>query len=61
DGEVIVIGGLVKDEETRNVGKIPQLGDIPILGQLFRKTSVQHSKSDLMIFIIPRVVMPTEG
>jgi type II secretory pathway component GspD/PulD (secretin) len=61
DGEVVVIGGLVKDEEQRNVGKVPLLGDIPLLGQLFRKTSVQHTKSDLMIFIIPHVLMPTEG
>jgi len=59
--EVVVIGGLVKDEETHNVGKIPLLGDIPFLGQLFRKTSVTRSKSDLMIFIIPHVIMPTEG
>ncbi|MEO0077589.1 MAG: secretin N-terminal domain-containing protein, partial [candidate division WOR-3 bacterium] len=50
--EVVVIGGLVKDEETHNVGKIPLLGDIPLIGQLFRKTSVTRSKSDLMIFII---------
>jgi general secretion pathway protein D len=60
DGEVAVIGGLVRDEETRNVGKIPLLGDIPILGNLFKKTSVQHTKNDLMIFIIPHIV-PAEG
>jgi type II secretory pathway component GspD/PulD (secretin) len=56
DGEVAVIGGLARDEETRNVSKIPLLGDIPILGNLFRKTSIRHTKSDLMIFIIPHVV-----
>ncbi|MEO0073111.1 MAG: AMIN domain-containing protein [candidate division WOR-3 bacterium] len=61
DGEVVVIGGLVKDEETRNVGKVPLLGDIPIIGHLFRKTSIQRNKSDLMIFIIPHVIMPTES
>ncbi|MEO0080274.1 MAG: secretin N-terminal domain-containing protein [candidate division WOR-3 bacterium] len=60
DGEVVVIGGLVKDEETHNVGKVPFLGDIPILGHLFKKTSVQHTKSDLMIFIIPHV-LPASG
>jgi type IV pilus secretin PilQ/predicted competence protein len=60
DGEVAVIGGLVRDEETRTVGKIPLLGDIPILGHLFKKTSVQHTKNDLMIFIIPHIV-PAEG
>jgi len=60
DGEVAVIGGLVRDEETRNVGKIPLLGDIPILGNLFRKTTINHTKNDLIIFIIPHIV-PAEG
>ena len=39
---------------------MPLLGDIPILGHLFKKTSIQHTKNDLMIFIIPHVV-PAEG
>jgi len=60
DGEVVVIGGLVKEEETRSIGKIPLLGDIPIIGHLFKKTSVRREKNDLMIFIIPRV-LPAEG
>jgi type II secretory pathway component GspD/PulD (secretin) len=61
DGEVAVIGGLVRDEETRNVGKIPLLGDIPILGDLlFKKTTINHTKNDLIIFIIPHIV-PAEG
>jgi type IV pilus assembly protein PilQ len=59
DGEVAVIGGLIRDEETRTIGKVPLLGDIPILGQLFRKTTVNHTKTELMIFIIPHVV-PSE-
>ncbi|MFO7675541.1 MAG: AMIN domain-containing protein [bacterium] len=56
DGEVIVIGGLIKEEETRTVGKIPLLGDIPVLGHLFKKTSVRRDQNDLMIFIIPHVL-----
>jgi len=61
DGEVAVIGGLVRDEETRNVGKIPLLGDIPILGDLFfKKTTINHTKNDLIIFIIPHIVRQTE-
>jgi len=56
DGEVAVIGGLTRDEETRTIGKIPILGDIPILGHLFRKTTINHTKNDLMIFIIPHIV-----
>ena len=61
DGEVAVIGGMVRDEETRNIGKIPLLGDIPILGDiLFKKTTINHTKTDLIIFIIPHIV-PAEG
>ena len=61
DGEVAVIGGLVRDEETRNVGKIPLLGDVPILGDLlFKKTTINHTKNDLIIFIIPHIVRQTE-
>lgn len=60
DGEVAVIGGLIREEVTHNVGKIPLLGDIPVLGNLFKKTTVRRDKNDLMIFIIPRV-MPAEG
>jgi type IV pilus assembly protein PilQ len=58
DGEVAVIGGLTRDEETRTIGKIPLLGDIPILGHLFRKTTINHTKNELIIFIIPHVVPP---
>ncbi|HDQ99478.1 MAG TPA: type IV pilus secretin family protein [candidate division WOR-3 bacterium] len=60
DGEVVVIGGLVKEEETRTIGKIPLLGDIPVLGHLFKKTSVRREQNDLMIFIIPHV-LPMES
>ena len=60
DGEAVVIGGLVRDEETRSIGKIPLLGDIPIIGHLFKKTSIRHEKNDLMIFVIPHV-LPMQG
>ncbi len=56
DGEVVVIGGLVKEEETQTIGKIPLLGDIPILGHLFKKTVVRRETNDLMVFIIPHVM-----
>jgi type IV pilus assembly protein PilQ len=59
DGEVVVIGGLIKDEETRTKSKIPILGDIPLLGPLlFSQTSIKHEKSELLIFIIPHIMNP---
>jgi type IV pilus assembly protein PilQ len=60
DGEVIVIGGLVKEQETQSVTKVPILGDLPLLGNLFTHRSTKKEKNELIIFIIPRVV-PPEG
>jgi type II secretory pathway component GspD/PulD (secretin) len=56
DGEVAVIGGLVQDEVTKSVKKVPLLGDIPILGQLFTSTTSTTKKTDLLIFIIPHIL-----
>lgn len=56
DGEIVALGGLMRDNKTINVNKIPILGDIPILGSLFRSTSSETVKSELMIFMIPHVV-----
>ncbi|MEO0130167.1 MAG: secretin N-terminal domain-containing protein [candidate division WOR-3 bacterium] len=56
DGEVIVIGGLKREQETRAETKIPILGSIPILGKLFTRTSIRKEESELLIFIIPRVI-----
>lgn len=56
DGEAAVIGGLIQESDVKTVGKIPLLGDIPILGHLFKKTSVMHTKTDLMIIISPHVI-----
>lgn len=58
DGEVIVIGGLVKEQETQSVTKVPILGDIPLLGSLFTRRSTKKEKNELIIFIIPKVVAP---
>jgi general secretion pathway protein D len=56
DREVIIIGGLTSEEETETVNKIPILGDIPILGFLFRNTSVNKRKTNLYVFITPHIM-----
>lgn len=55
DGETIILGGLIQDTETVNHNKVPILGDIPLLGQLFRNRSTENIKSELIIFITPYV------
>ncbi len=56
DGETIVIGGLISDSVSNQVAKIPILGDIPILGWLFRKKSVVRTRSELLIFVTPKIM-----
>lgn len=58
DGETIAIGGLIKDDKFETFKKVPILGDIPLLGALFRHKSVQTEKTDLLIFITPHIVGP---
>ncbi len=59
-GSTVVIGGLIRDDERKVVRKIPLLGDIPILGLLFRKTSTVIEKTSLMIFITPHIITSPE-
>ena len=56
DGETIVIGGLLKDDRAETITKLWFLGDIPILGRLFRHKALQETKSDLIIFITPHII-----
>ena len=56
NGETLVIGGLIKNTETKNVSKVWLLGDIPILGYLFKHTSIKKQKSDLLIFITTKIL-----
>jgi len=55
DGETLVIGGLIKETQTENISKVWLLGDIPILGYLFKHTSMKTEKSDLLIFITTKI------
>jgi type II secretion system protein D len=55
DGQTIVIGGLIEDQLTDSIKKVPLLGDIPIAGFLFRRTVKEKKKTELLIFLTPRV------
>jgi len=56
EGESLIIGGLIDQTITKDMTKFPFLGDIPILGALFRSTSFKNNESELMIIITPRIV-----
>ncbi len=56
DGESIILGGLLRRVEQRNIQKFPVLGDLPILGPLFRSTSYQKTESDVVFVLTPRII-----
>ncbi|MFT6836358.1 MAG: general secretion pathway protein D [Francisellaceae bacterium] len=60
DGEVIMLGGLIRDVVQETESKVPFLGDIPILGWLFRSSSKSHVKQNLIVFLKSTVVLNKE-
>lgn len=61
DGEIIALGGLLDDAERRTLEKVPLLGDVPLLGELFRSRSKSHVKTNLMVFIRPTILRDGAG
>ena len=61
DGQTVIIGGLMEDTKATTDTKIPILGDIPVLGNLFKRKQKSHGKTELLIFLTPHVVpVPTQ-
>ena len=60
DGSTVVIAGLIRDDKTGGISKVPLLGDIPLLGWLFKSRSQTKIKTNLLIFITPRIVTSAE-
>jgi type IV pilus assembly protein PilQ len=56
DGQTVVLGGILETTQREDDTKVPYLGDIPILGHLFKNTNHQDNKDELMIFITPKIV-----
>jgi general secretion pathway protein D len=56
DGAVVVLGGLLQDQYSGNEQKVPGLGDVPLLGNLFRTETRSRSKSNLMVFLRPVII-----
>ncbi len=61
DGETLIIGGLIQESEQKTVNKIPFLGDLPVIGSVFRSTSTSKAKSELVIMITPKILNDGEG
>ncbi|MDP2275060.1 MAG: type II secretion system secretin GspD [Archangium sp.] len=57
--ETIVLGGIMQDREIDSISKVPVLGDIPLIGQLFRSTKKTRSKVNLLVFLTPHIIYDT--
>lgn len=60
DGDTLVIGGMIQEEETKSVSKIPVLGDLPIVGSVFRSTTNTRKKQEMVIMITPKIITDSE-
>jgi pilus assembly protein CpaC len=60
DGQSFAIAGLLKDDVRQIVSKFPLLGDIPVLGALFRSTSFRKNESELIVIVTPHLVKPLD-
>ena len=56
DGEIIVLGGLIQDDEQITADKVPILGDAPVIGNLFRSKSKSRARTNLMVFLRPTII-----
>lgn len=60
DGETMVVGGMIQETETKNVSKIPFLGDLPVVGMFFRSTTTGRKKEEMVMMITPQIIVDTE-
>ena len=60
DEETLLLGGMITENEQKQVGKVPILGDIPLIGALFRSQSKKVTKEELLIMLTPRIIKDTE-
>jgi type IV pilus assembly protein PilQ len=56
DGQTVVLGGILETEERHDEQKVPYLGDIPVLGRLFKTTRNRNNKDELLIFVTPKIL-----
>lgn len=59
-GQTVVLGGLIQDSDSRSRNKVPVLGDVPVLGHLFRSTDDQGQRTELLVFLTPKIIRNPE-
>jgi type IV pilus assembly protein PilQ len=56
DGQTVVLGGILETTKSKSADKVPFLGDVPVLGNLFKTTTNINNKTELLIFITPKIL-----
>ena len=58
NGETVVIGGIYQEDTNNSETKVPILGDLPVLGRLFKKKTERANRTELLIFLTPKIISP---
>ena len=58
NGETVVIGGIYEQQSSKTLSKVPLLGDLPLVGKLFKKKGILDNRRELLIFLTPRIINP---
>ena len=58
NGETVVIGGIYQEDVSETITKVPFLGDVPYLRHLFRQKTLSNNRSELLIFLTPKIISP---
>jgi type IV pilus assembly protein PilQ len=61
DGQTLILSGIIQESDRTTVSKVPILGDIPILGALFRSTSRQNQRQEVIVLLTPQIIQDNEG
>ena len=60
DGQTLILSGIIQDQDRTTVSKIPILGDIPLLGSLFRKTNRSNQRQEVIVLLTPQIMDDSE-
>ncbi len=60
DGQTLILSGIIQDSDRTTVSKVPILGDLPLIGALFRNTSTQNNRSEVIVLLTPNIIRDTE-
>ena len=61
DGQTLILSGIIQDQERTTISKVPLLGDIPLLGSLFRSTTKDSERAEVIVMLTPEIVEEDAG